>query len=71
MRLKDKVCLITGTGGSIGRAAALRFAQEGAFIVGCDTTVKSAQETVDAVRAASGKMTSLHPQHNGRLPKAC
>jgi NAD(P)-dependent dehydrogenase (short-subunit alcohol dehydrogenase family) len=28
--LKGKVCLITGTGGSIGRAAALRFAEEGA-----------------------------------------
>jgi len=61
MRLKDKVCLITGTGGSIGRAAALRFAQEGAFVVGCDTTAENAQETVDLVRTAGGKMTSLHP----------
>ena len=33
MRLHDKVALITGTTGQIGRAIALRFAQEGAKIV--------------------------------------
>ena len=32
-RLQDKVCLITGSGGSIGRAAALAFAAEGGRIV--------------------------------------
>jgi len=61
MRLKGKVCLITGTGGSIGRAAALRFAEEGALVVGCDTTPENAQKTVDLVRAAGGTMSSLHP----------
>ena len=34
-RLLDKVCIITGTGGSIGRAAAARFAKEGAKLVVC------------------------------------
>jgi NAD(P)-dependent dehydrogenase (short-subunit alcohol dehydrogenase family) len=61
MRLKGKVCLITGTGGSIGRAAALRFAEEGALVVGCDTTPENAQKTVDRVRAVGGTMSSLHP----------
>jgi NAD(P)-dependent dehydrogenase (short-subunit alcohol dehydrogenase family) len=61
MRLKGKVCLITGTGGSIGRAAALRFAEEGALVVGCDAAAESARETVDLVRAAGGTMSSLHP----------
>ena len=61
MRLKGKVSLITGTGGSIGRAAALRFAEEGALVVGCDVTAESAQKTVDLVRAAGGTMSSLHP----------
>ena len=32
-RLAGKVCIITGTGGSQGRAAAVRFAQEGVLLV--------------------------------------
>jgi NAD(P)-dependent dehydrogenase (short-subunit alcohol dehydrogenase family) len=35
-RLARKVCVITGTGGSMGRAAALASAREGASVVGCD-----------------------------------
>jgi NAD(P)-dependent dehydrogenase (short-subunit alcohol dehydrogenase family) len=38
-RLSGKVCVITGTGGSVGRAAALAFAREGASVVGCDVNV--------------------------------
>jgi NAD(P)-dependent dehydrogenase (short-subunit alcohol dehydrogenase family) len=60
-RLKDKVCIITGTGSGMGRAAALLFASEGAQVVGCDINVDSAQATLDAVRAAGGRMQSLHP----------
>lgn len=60
-RLEDKVCIITGTGGSIGRAAALRFAEEGALVVGCDTNVSAGQETVELVKASGGTMISLHP----------
>lgn len=36
MRLQGKVALITGTSSGIGRASALRFASEGASIVGVD-----------------------------------
>src|SRR5262245_7382083 len=36
MRLKDKVCVITGGGSGIGRATALLFAQEGARLVIAD-----------------------------------
>jgi len=60
-RLPGKVCIITGTGGSIGREAALIFAQEGALVVGCDLQVEAAQATVEAVRAAGGTMVSLQP----------
>ena len=60
-RLEGKVCVITGTGGSMGRAAALTFAREGASVVGCDVTVEPAEETVTAVRAAGGEMVSLQP----------
>ncbi len=60
-RLQDKVCVITGTGGSIGRAAALRFAEEGALVVGCDTNVTEARETVKLVLSTGGRMISLDP----------
>jgi NAD(P)-dependent dehydrogenase (short-subunit alcohol dehydrogenase family) len=60
-RLAGKVCVITGTGGSMGRATALTFARAGASIVGCDVSVKPAEETVELVRAAGGQMVSLQP----------
>ena len=60
-RLLGKVCIITGTGGSIGREAALTFAREGALVVGCDVQVDAGQATVAAVRAAGGTMVSLQP----------
>ena len=60
-RLAGKVCVITGTGGSIGRATALTFAREGASVVGCDVTVEPAAATVEMVRAAGGQMVSMQP----------
>jgi NAD(P)-dependent dehydrogenase (short-subunit alcohol dehydrogenase family) len=60
-RLSGKVCVITGTGSGMGRAAALLFAREGASVVGCDIKEGSAVETLAAVRAAGGKMTSVQP----------
>jgi len=60
-RLDGKVCVITGTGGGQGRAAALRFAAEGARVVGADAKAEGAQETLEQVRAAGGEMVSLHP----------
>jgi NAD(P)-dependent dehydrogenase (short-subunit alcohol dehydrogenase family) len=60
-RLAGKVCVVTGTGGSMGHATALTFAREGASIVGCDVSVEAAEATVEAVRAAGGEMVSMHP----------
>jgi len=60
-RLLGKVCIITGTGGGIGREAALVFAREGALVVGCDLEVAGAEATVEAVRAMGGTMVSLQP----------
>src|ERR1700691_2337779 len=60
-RLAGKVCVVTGTGGSMGRAAALTFAGEGASVVGCDVAVEPAEETVKLVCAAGGEMVSLQP----------
>ena len=60
-RLEGKVCVVTGTGGSMGRATALAFASEGASVVGCDVAVEPAEETVDLVRASGGAMVSIQP----------
>jgi NAD(P)-dependent dehydrogenase (short-subunit alcohol dehydrogenase family) len=60
-RLSDRVCIVTGTGGSMGRATALTFAREGGLLVGCDVAVEPAQETVELVEAAGGEMVSLQP----------
>ena len=60
-RLSGKVSVVTGTGGSMGRATAVTFAREGALLVGCDVAVEPAEETVEIVRAAGGEMVSLQP----------
>jgi NAD(P)-dependent dehydrogenase (short-subunit alcohol dehydrogenase family) len=60
-RLDAKVCVVTGTGGSMGRATALRFAREGAAVVGCDVAVEPAQATLAMARDAGGEMVSLQP----------
>jgi NAD(P)-dependent dehydrogenase (short-subunit alcohol dehydrogenase family) len=60
-RLSSKVCIVTGTGGSIGRATALAFAREGALVVGCGLNVEPAEATVAMVEAAGGQMVSMQP----------
>ena len=46
LRLKDKVCLVTGAGQGIGRATAKRLGQEGAKVVVADRVDATATETV-------------------------
>jgi meso-butanediol dehydrogenase/(S,S)-butanediol dehydrogenase/diacetyl reductase len=60
-RLEGKVAVITGTARGMGRAAALRFAHEGAKIVGCDVNVDGNRQTVDQVLESGGEMVSIEP----------
>jgi NAD(P)-dependent dehydrogenase (short-subunit alcohol dehydrogenase family) len=53
-RFAGKVVVITGAAGGIGRAAALRFAGEGARVVAVDVQRPAVEETVALVRAAGG-----------------
>jgi 3-oxoacyl-[acyl-carrier protein] reductase len=46
MRMKDKVVLVTGGAAGIGKATALRFAEEGAKVVVCDVNEAAGQDTV-------------------------
>lgn len=54
MRFTGKVCLVTGAGSGIGRAAAQRFAAEGGQVVVIDRDETGGQETVDLITAAAG-----------------
>lgn len=60
-RFLNKTVIVTGSGGSIGRAACLRFASEGATVIGCDIDADSAEETVSQVEAMGGMIHSFHP----------
>ena len=60
-RLRDKVCIVTGTGDGMGRAAALLFCAEGAKVVGCDINAQKAEATLREANKAGGQMVSLQP----------
>jgi NAD(P)-dependent dehydrogenase (short-subunit alcohol dehydrogenase family) len=52
MRLEDKTAFITGGGSGLGRAAAERFAEEGATVVAADIDADAAAETADRIEDA-------------------
>lgn len=55
MRLEGKTAFITGGGSGLGRAAAERFAEEGATVVAADVDVAGAEETQERVEAAGAE----------------
>src|SRR5579871_4538858 len=60
MRFTDKVALVTGGAGAIGRATVLRFASEGADVVVVDRAEEQARQVAAEVEAAGRKALSLH-----------
>ena len=55
MRLKGKVSIITGAGQGIGKATAIKFAQEGAKVICCDINTSAANQTAADIQAAGGE----------------
>ena len=53
MRMQDKVVLVTGGAAGIGKATALRFAEEGAQVVICDLNEAAGQETLKELGEAA------------------
>ncbi len=58
--LKDKVAIITGGGRGIGRAYALRFAEEGAKVVIAEILLENAQTVAREIEAKGGDVMALH-----------
>jgi 3alpha(or 20beta)-hydroxysteroid dehydrogenase len=58
-RFVGKVVLITGGGGGIGRAAARRFASEGARVVLVDVAAAALAQSVEAVEKAGGEVLAV------------
>jgi NAD(P)-dependent dehydrogenase (short-subunit alcohol dehydrogenase family) len=54
MLLEGKSAVITGAGSGVGRASALRFAEEGARVVCADLRLDWAKETVRQIEATGG-----------------
>lgn len=55
MRLENKIAVITGAGSGIGRAAAQKFAEEGAQVLIVDLNAEGARETQRMVETAGGR----------------
>jgi 3-oxoacyl-[acyl-carrier protein] reductase len=59
MLLADKIALVTGAGSGIGRATALRFAQEGARMVIADLNEEGLEATAQGITAAGGQVVKV------------
>ena len=65
-RLEGKVAVVTGGGNGIGRASALRFAEEGAAVVVADMLEAPGAETVSQVTASGGRATFIRVEASNR-----
>lgn len=58
MRLKDKIIIVTGAAGGLGRNFSVRLAKEGAKVVAAD--ISDVSETIHLVKAAGGDCIGSH-----------
>lgn len=58
-RLKDKVAIVTGAGRGLGRAIAVKFAQEGAKVVVSDVMGDNAESCAEEIRGFGGEAAAI------------
>jgi len=59
VKLKDEVAVITGAGRGIGRAFALRFAEEGAKVAICSRTLSELDKVAKEIEARGGEVLAI------------
>ena len=59
-RYKGKVIVVTGAGGGIGRASAIRFASEGGSVLAVDFQGDALSKTLQIVKDAGGDIHGVH-----------
>jgi NAD(P)-dependent dehydrogenase (short-subunit alcohol dehydrogenase family) len=59
MLLDGKIAVVTGAGSGVGRASALRFAEEGARVVCADISLERVQETAELIHKAGGAAAAV------------
>jgi len=73
MRLKNKICIVTGAAQGIGAATCAKFAAEGAVVIGCDRRAEGVNEAyerhdVDVTdRVAVDMMVAAVLERHGRI----
>lgn len=60
MVLKDKVAIVTGAGSGIGRAIAIRYAEEGARVIVSDIDNAGGRETAAQIGSSGGEAYYVH-----------
>jgi len=58
-RFEGKACLVTGAAAGIGRASALRLAEEGASVVAADINLAGAEAVAETIRARGGRAEAM------------
>lgn len=58
--LEEKVCIVTGSGGGIGRATAIEMGRQGARVIVTDVNDPGGADTVDLVKETGADATYIH-----------
>ena len=69
-RLEEKAAIVTGAGSGIGRAAALRFLEEGARVAAADIDAGALEALAGEAEAPEGRLLEASPGTSPNAPGA-